>query len=280
MSFDPHQYLKTLGPQKDDDIDLGLAALSLAALTQPGISVERYTHHIKQLVLEVQARYGDFLEEEEPDSAQTQLKALKHVLVTEHGYGGDHETYDDLQNANLIRVIDRVKGLPITISILYMHVAEKCGWRVYGLDIPGHFCCSLDKGSERIIFDPFNDCKILGAADLRFMVKTARGDHAELSADYFEPVSKRAVLMRLQNNIKYRQIEGEDYAGALQTIESMHLIDPDEYRLLLDEGVLFAKTENKMAAIRALEAYVGRAPMGRDRQEALIILEQLRQGLN
>lgn len=280
MSFEPRHYLEQVSSQSDDQIDLGLTALALSAIAQPGISVERYTHHLKQLSLEVQARYGDLLEEGEPDSAATQLLALKHVIATENGYTGDHETYDDLQNANLIRVIDRTKGMPITLSILYIHIAQTVGWNVVGMDVPGHFVCRIEKDGERIVFDPFNDCKILSAADLRFMIKTSVGEDAELSSDYYEPASKRSILMRLQNNIKFRQIEGEDYEGALEVIEVMRLVDPNEYRLLLDQGVLLAKVEKQKAAIESLEAYVDQAPNNRDRQEAVIILQQLKQGLN
>jgi len=51
----------------------------------------------------------------------------------------------------------------------------------------------------------------------------------------------------MQNNAKLRQIEGEDYLGALKTVEVMRLLDPNEYRLLFDAGVLYARTHQVMA---------------------------------
>lgn len=280
MSFDPAAYLTEISTQSDEDIDLGRAAIALAALQQSGISTDRYFHHLQKLSNEVGERHHELIDAGARDDAETQLAALKHIIADKHAYTGDRENYDDLQNVNLIRVIDRALGQPITLSILYICTARAQGWDVAGLDVPGHFVCRLGKDGQRIIFDPFNDCKVLGAADLRFMVKTALGEAAELSSLYSEAASTRTTLMRLQNIIKYRFIEGEDYQGALAIVETMRAIDPNEYRLLLDAGVLFAKLEETKSAIDALEGYIERAPHNRDRQEAALMLEQLRRGLN
>ncbi|MBK7361975.1 MAG: transglutaminase family protein [Micavibrio sp.] len=184
-----------------------------------------------------------------------------------------------MQNANLLRVIDRRKGMSVTLSVIYLAVAGAQGWEIYGLDFPGHFLCRIDKDGKRLIFDPFYECKILEAPDLRSFVKQVRGENAELSASYFEPASKRDILMRLQNNIKYRQIEVEDYAGALKTVEGMRMIDAGEYRLLLDAGVLYARTGQPKSAIDALEEYIKKAPKDRDRHEAAMLLQELKNSL-
>ena len=92
-----------------------------------------------------------------------------------------------------------------------------------------------------MILDPFQGCKILDAPDLRQILKNIAGPQAELSSSYYDVVSRRDILIRLQNNIKLRQIEAEDFDAALRTIAIMRVIKPDEYRLLLDEGVLRAR---------------------------------------
>ncbi len=280
MTFNPLDYLKSLADLADGDIDLGLAALALADEAQSGINIERYQNHLKRLSNEVAERYQKLLDEGAQDDAETQLAALKHILCDSHGYIGDHETYDDLQNASLIRVIERARGLPITLCILYIHAGRAQGWDVAGLNIPGHFVCRIGKDGRRVIFDPFENCKILGAPDLRALIKKAHGPQAELSSEYYEPAGNRDILIRLQNNIKFRQIEIEDYAGALKTVEAMRLIDPKEFRLLLDAGVLYAKTDQTRAAIETLETYIGRAPHNRDRQEAELLLLDLKASLN
>lgn len=280
QDFDPETYLDKIALLPDAGIDLALAALALSACTHPGIKPGRYLHHLDVLARDVAEYYAGLMAAGEPENAQSQLTSLRHVLHEQHAYTGDVQTYDDLQNASLIRVIDRAKGLPITLSILYIHAARLQGWDIAGLNIPGHFVCRLDHGGQRLIFDPFENCKILSAADLRILVKKSEGPTAELSAKYYEPSSNREILIRLQNNIKYRQIDIEDYEGALETVEVMRRIDPGEYRLLLDAGVLYARTDQTRAAIGALGEYIDKAPNTHDRLEAELLLRELSDKMN
>lgn len=272
--------LQDIGGQKDESIDLARTALYLAAVEQPGLILDRYESHLNILSKEVRERHVALLEAGAEDVAETRLAALKHILVDKYDYNGDSETYDDLQNASLTRVIDRRKGMPISLAILCIQIGRNLGWAIHGLNIPGHFVCRMDFGAGRLIFDPFNKCGLLQAADLRQLVKKSLGPNAELSTTYYEPASNRTILVRLQNNIKLRRIEAEDYEGALRTVEGMRAIDPAEYRLLLDAGVLYARTNKLQSAIETLEAYIAKAPGDRDRAEAAVLLQQLRETLN
>ncbi|MDB5490582.1 MAG: Protein sirB1 [Micavibrio sp.] len=272
--------LRAIGTQADASIDLGRTALYLAAVEQPGLSLDRYENHIKALSNEVGERYTMLLDAGAEDNAGTRLAAIKHILVDKYDYNGDTETYDDLQNASLTRVIDRRKGMPISLAILCIQIGRNLGWTIYGLNLPGHFVCRLDMGAARLIFDPFDKCSLLQAPDLRRLVKRSLGEKAELSTTYYEPADNRTILIRLQNNIKLRRIEAEDYEGALRIVEGMRAIDPDEYRLLLDAGVLYARTNKLQSAIETLEAYIAKAPGDRDRAEAAVLLRQIRETLN
>ena len=277
---DPVSYLETIGSMDDEQIDLAQAALSLAAADMDGISLQRYLHHLDTLAESVKQAFAHRLKKGDEDNLHTRLAALEEVLVEEFKYIGDQDTYDDLQNANLIRVIDLAKGLPITLCILYIHAARAQGWDIAGLNIPGHFLCRMDVDGQRLIFDPFDEAKVVEAQDLRRIVKKALGEQAELSTAYYEAASNRDVLIRLQNNIKYRQIAAEDYDGALKTVQVMMKIDPQEYRLKLDAGVLYARLDQPQAAIECLSVYIEKAPDSRDRMEAEMLLVELQAQIN
>lgn len=272
--------LRQAGEIPDDELGLADTALMLSALTHPGISTERYRHHIQKMGEEVGWRYHELVAAGEQELPETQVAALKHILADQYGYKGDDENYDDIQNADLIDVIERRKGMPITLSILYILVAQAQGWDVAGLNLPGHFIVRIDKDGHRVIFDPFNRCAILNAPELRQLLKKTMGPDAELSASYYEPVTARQILVRLQNNVKIRLIETEDYEGALRAVETMRAIDPQEYRLLLDEGVLCARTGRAQAAMIALEGYIKQAPNDRDRYDAQVLLDHIRSTVN
>ena len=277
MSDSPTSWLVDTGKKKDSDIDLAQTALMLSVLTHPGIVAERYQHHLSKLTNDVGARYLELLKNGAEDTAGTRLASLKHVLADQEAYTGDEETYDDLQNADLIRVIDRRKGMPIALAILYLHAGRKNNFDVEGLNFPGHFLCRIEHNGVRLIFDPFSRCEILEAPQLRELVKRVRGQHAELSPAYYEPATNREILIRLQNNLKHRLIEAEDYEEALKIVEHLRLIDPDEYRLLFDAGVLYAKTRKVRPAIEALEMYIARTTDRQDILDAESILRQLQE---
>lgn len=274
--------LDNLRNQQDAEIDLvkPALALALALLTAPDIRLERYYYHCKKLCREVKERFDALIDEGAEDDATTRLAALKHILADKYEYRGDRDYYDNLQNANLAHVIDRRKGMPIALSILYIAAARAQGWHVEALNFPAHVVCRIEHKGERFLFDPFERCKILQAADLRIYLKTLINSQAELSAAYYEASTNREVLIRLQNNIKLRQIEAEDYAGAVHTVEAMRKIDPTEFRLLFDAGVLYARLDQPMVAMRCLENYIDQATEPKDRQEALHLLSQIRAMLN
>ncbi len=274
--FDPAAVLKDSGGKKDSDIDLFAVALAFSASAHQGMHLDRYLHHAAKLVADVGARHKELLAAGAVDDAGTRLAALKHIIADRETYRGDEESYDDLQNADLIGVIDRRKGMPIALSVLYIHAGRANGWDVEGLNFPGHFLCRIEHQGVRLIFDAFSSCAIMGAADLRTLLKKIRGTNAELTPEFYQPCTNRDTLIRLQNNIKLRLIEAEDYALALKSVDMMRMIAPEEYRLLFDAGVLYAKTGQAAKAADVLEKYIVLAPTARDRQDAEAILRQMR----
>lgn len=279
MAQDSLKTLEKYGAGKDEDINLADCALAMAAIDSPGISIERFQNHIKKLISEVGGRHSLLIKEGATDDAATQLAALKHIIADQYEYVGDENTYDDLQNVNLMRVIERRKGMPVALALIYIHVGQAQGWHVEALSFPAHVVCRIEKEGARILFDPFRCCAVLQAADLRQLLKELLGEQAELSTTYYNPATKREILIRMQNNIKLRQIESEDYLGALETIDVMRLLDPDEYRLLFDAGVLYARTNQAVAAIDSLEEYLDRAPVAENQHDALVLLQQIKSSL-
>lgn len=271
------QYVRYAGTLDDADIDMGETALALGLLFLPGIRPERYRHHLRKLGDALAEDHAQRLKHGEKDSAALRLACLRRVLHEQQGYAGDSENYDDLQNANMIRVIERRRGLPVALGLLYIITGRKCGWQMDGLNFPGHFLVRLEMDGERLIADPFRAGVEMDAASLRVLLKSIAGQKAELSHQFYLPVLNRDMLLRLQNNLKKRLIEQEEYAQAVIVVEAMEALAPDEYRTLFDKGVLYAKLGQKGQAIQALEDYIVRAPDARDRQQAQGILAQIRQ---
>ena len=131
--------LAQIAASSDAEIDLAEGALALAAFERPQVPFARYRAHLAELAEEVAKDGARDLEEGGERAA-----LLARVLFGRYGYEGDRLTYDDLQNANLIRVIDRRKGLPVALGILVIHAARAQGWTMAGLNFPAHFLVRLE----------------------------------------------------------------------------------------------------------------------------------------
>lgn len=266
-------YLKALGALSEAVLPIGTAALALASLDRPRVDLERYHRHLALLAREVgEAAAG-------AGSARERAVALATVILGGHGYTGDTLTYEDLQNANLMRVIDRRKGLPVALGILYLHAGRAQGWTMAGLAFPGHFLVSLEAADGRILLDPFNGGGAQGAVELRQLLKRVSGVDQELTPAHYAAVSDREVLLRLQNNLKLRLLESRQAEAALVVLDTMLLFAPDRPELLREHGVINAALGNLGAALASLERSIERERDSRLRFATAALLQDLRQRL-
>ncbi len=208
---------------------------------------------------------------------------LADVIGRAYAYRGDSETYDDLQNADLARVIERRKGLPVALSILYLHVARAQGWDAEGLAFPGHFLIRVAIDGARHVVDPFHDGVVRDAVQLRDLVRRVLGPDAELQPGHFDAVSDRDVLLRLENNVRLRLAKAEDWQGAARSLDRMLAIAPNRPELLFESGQINARLDKRRAAISAFERFLAvEAGLGDPavRLQATDLLQELRRGLN
>ena len=268
------RFLRDLGASGERVLPIAEAALALASFERPRVAFKRYRDHLRLLARDVGRHPGA------AGDLAARARALNEIILLKNGYSGDELSYDDLQNANLMRVVDRRKGLPVALGILYIHAARAQGWDIAGLAFPGHFLVRLADGAERVIVDPFHGGQICGAAELRELLKAATGQDSELSPEHYTTVSDRDVLLRLQNNLKARLLQAQHHDRALAVIETMLMLAPDLAELWREAGMLHRHLGNMRAAGAALEQYVVRAPDGAARHQAAAILQQLRTQLN
>jgi len=268
--------LRRLGGQPDEAVDVAEAALLMAALDRPRVPLERYRHHLSLLTRDT----ADLAQGAGEATLDGRIAALNAVIRERYGYSGDALTYDDPQNANLMRVIDRRKGLPVALGILYLHAARAQGWPAEGLNFPGHFLLRLGCGSARAIVDPFHGGATRTPQDLRELLRSHAGAEAELRPEHTAAVSNRDLLLRLRNNIKIRLLRDERLADALDVLETMLMIAPDRAALWHEAGVLNAHLENLRAAVMALENVLALDASEAQRHQAAALMQEIRARLN
>ena len=265
--------LAAVGATRDHAIDLAGTALILAALDHRSTPLDSYRDHLAELARDAAVEAGP-----EPDLAQ-RIRALA-TTFERHGYSGDVASYDDPDNADLIRVIDRRKGLPVALAILWLHAARANGWTATGLAFPGHFLIRLETEGDRAIVDPFHGGKVRDPGELRELLKQVAGLDAELRPEHYAPVGNRDVLLRLLNNVKLRCLQAGDAARAAEIIDRLRLIAPDRIELLREAGLCHARLGNLARAGEMLTAFIDAAEEGPARSEAVALLKRLRARLN
>ncbi len=276
---DPLARLRDLCAGDGERLDLLEAALALAVLHRADDSDDRPVDlaPLRQHVSAMADSLADLVHRRGATP-----EALAEVIARSYAYRGDSETYDDLQNADLAKVIERRKGLPVALSILYLHIARAQGWDAEGLAFPAHFLIRVGIDGARHVVDPFHEGAVREAADLRELLQKVLGADAELTPAHFDPVADRDVLLRLENNVRLRLVRREDWEGAARSLERMLAIAPDRPELLFEMGQLDARLDKRRAAISAFERFLvvsGDSDRGL-RQKATAMLQELRRGLN
>jgi regulator of sirC expression with transglutaminase-like and TPR domain len=268
--------LAAVGTLPDAEIDLAGTALLFARLDAPEADWRSARSHLSAVAREAAevARWAG-------GSATAQAEALAGLLACRHDYSGDYESYDDLANANLIHVINRRRGLPITLGIIWLHCAEVAGWDCYGLDFPGHFILGLEGEDGQAILDVFAGGQTLDEEDLTALLSRVQGRRTRLAPSFGRRrMGKRDVLLRLQRNISHRRYKAGDAVGTLRCVEDMLLIAPDGLALWQEAAALNQQLDQMSAALHCMSRVVELAPPGEEAAHAQAAMTELRSRLH
>lgn len=268
--------LEAIGALADDEIEIAEAALQLARVDAPDGDLPSARAHLSDLArgaVEVSADIaaGDLV---------GQVSAMAALITARHGYRGDTDTYDDLANANLIRVIERRRGLPVALGIIWLHCIRAAGWKGHGINFPGHFLLAMEGDGAQVVLDVFAGGTPLDARGLRGLLKRFAGDRAELRPGLLHRMGNRDVLLRLQENIKGRRLQAGDFAGALACAENMLRVAPDSAPQWRDAALINQHLDRVAAALRCYERCLELTPTGDAATRIRATMDELRARLN
>ena len=131
----------------------------------------------------------------------TTVEALVTHLFETVGLYGDVETYDDPANSFLHRVLERRRGLPISLSIITVEVGRRIGLDLAGVGMPGHFLV-VDRSADGRFLDPFVGGRMLDAAECRERFHHLYGPGAPFTDAYLQPTPTVDVLARVLANLR------------------------------------------------------------------------------
>ncbi len=263
------QQFAALVARPETALDLAHAALLMAAEEQPGLDVEHYRARLLELGVQARARVGERLD--------APVAAFNHFVFNELGFAGNQENYYDPHNSLLSYVLDARRGLPITLSVVYLELGRRAGLEVDGVGLPGHFIVRVraPAAASYVLVDPFN-ARVVDEEDCQQQLDTLYGGQLPLGDEHLRPARPREILTRILRNLKAIYTQARRYQRAIAACERILLVAPrahDEHR---DLGVLLAQFGRYAAASHELETYLKRAPNAPDSERVQEELKKIR----
>ncbi len=245
----------------DDAIDLAEAALLIASEEYRDLDITAYLTRLEQMASTLKRRLR-------PDISQADtIIALNRYLFDELGFSGNAADYYDPRNSFLNDVLDRKRGIPITLAVVYIEVGRRLGLPLQGVSFPAHFLvkCQLREGT--VVLDPYAKGVSLSLDELRQRVKSLRSGAEppeSIVAGMLAAAGNKDILLRMLRNLKAIYSHHKDWVKALSATDRIITIVPqlaEEYR---DRGMIYLQLECFRAALFDLQAYLKMLPEAQD----------------
>ncbi|MDR7267645.1 regulator of sirC expression with transglutaminase-like and TPR domain [Pelomonas saccharophila] len=274
----PLDYFATLVAE-DAGLNLLEAAISLAQDDHPQLDVQAVLSHVDGLARRLRERIAR-------DAAPAQrLRLLTQFFHRELGFAGNLNNYYAADNSYVHRVLETRRGLPITLAVLLLELAEQAGLRAAGVAFPGHFLVKCKIGLGEAVIDPFTGESLSPSRLDERLAQYRQGsglpDDLELPLEFFlRAATKRQILARMLRNLKEVHRAAEDWPRLLAVQQRLVILLPDDPAERRDRGLVLASLGAFAAAAEDLSFYLAAradAPDAPDlRARLALLLDQAR----
>ena len=173
-----------------DDVPLDVAALCIAAQAHRGLDVDAWSARLDTLAARC---------------ATTTFDGLRAHLFEAEGFHGDIDSYADPENSFLDSVVERRRGIPITLSVLMIAIGRRIGVDVLGVGMPGHFLV-LDGDRGDVWCDPFHGGTLLDADGCRRRFEMVYGGSLTFQPAFLAPTPPPAIVARMLANLERSEL--------------------------------------------------------------------------
>ena len=249
-------------------VSLELLAFELARDAYPGFDSKAYVEWLDQLAERVGQRRSSRTDSEGI------LGQLRWALHVEEGFRGDRDTYQDARNSYLNDVIDRRIGIPITLSLLYLLLAERLKLPLVGVGLPAHFMLRRLDAAVPTFVDPFHEGDILDLAACESRISRVLGRPIRLSAEQIAPCGPVAFITRMLQNLRAAHLSHGDYPSALPVLRRLAALHPSDFDILVEWGTTALRVEHPGEAIGPLRTCVDALKDGPARLQLTALLKR------
>lgn len=198
--------------------NLAYGALLIALEDNPRIDVGHYVAELDALAARALQRCA----RGEPPIFR--LGHLHAEMFDAAGYHGDTQNYYDPRNAYLNEVIERKAGLPITLSIIFLHLAHRLDLAASGVGLPGHYIVKVQFALNEVYVDPFSGGPTLTLPEIGALLQQISGGSIALASEHLRAWSGRETLQRVLGNLQGMWSRAGDSRKAASARERMELL--------------------------------------------------------
>ncbi len=255
--------LETLLSQ--DPVPLARAAILISRVEMPHLPADRVLDRLEALG----ARAADRLAGRATESIRTRLRALNAFLYDEEGFEGEEAPYGDVRGHLLPGVLERRRGIPISLALVYLSVAHRAGLEAFGVAFPGHFLLRVpndagDEGDRTLIVDPLRRGRELDGAALGALLARHAGPAAALDVAMLRPCTSRQMVVRMLGNLKRLYVGMRSFPHARAVTDLLIAVAGERPEDLRDRGLLAYHLDDYPSALGDLEAYLRLPSEGRE----------------
>ena len=239
---------------------LAQAALVVARIEYPNLDPGPYLARLDALgegARQAMVRRSADSDDRSPASC---VRALNEYLFDDQGFEGNRQRYEDPRNSCLNEVLERRTGIPITLSVVYMEVAQRAGLRIDGVNFPGHFLVRCKGGPDRagggLIIDPFHRGALLSEHDCRLLLQRHVGPEVAFSRSLLTSATRTQVITRMLLNLKRLYVHMRSFPQARDVTDLLLAITPSALTELRDRGLLAYHLNDVTSALRDLQTYL------------------------
>ena len=270
LKFDPVSPLDYFASlvQSDEHFPLLEAAASLAQDEEPELDVQHVLDDVERLLKKVKAR----LPEDADDL--TRLATLAQVFYKDMGFGVNANDFYAPENSYLQEVLRTRRGLPISLAVIWLELAQGLGLKAQGISFPGHFLVKVALQGGLVVLDPLTG-ESLGVDNLAERLGPYRDDvdwaaGADLDSGetplglYLQACPPRDLLARMLRNLKEVFRAQEDWPRMLAVLDRLVVLLPEVWTERRDRGLVHAELGHTQEALHDLQVYLGAEPSAPD----------------